>query len=173
MGTHSSNRKIKTIIATVVKGELFRGLKDVIKELGHDKLETIAIFKIYCEGCARVEDLHRLDGSIHSQSAKNLVETHYQQAPEKHALAFFDGLKDAGYTTFHMEPNLLHTSQVQQGAGTRFESSKVLRQVQHGFESSKSSAKSAKSKVRTRRLSPDNANASEEKEVQVLDTNNE
>jgi len=96
--------------ATVVNGEIFRGLKDVIKELGHEKLETIDIFKIDCEGCEWRTYTDWMGPDIPNLQ-QILVETH--QAPEKHALAFFDTLKDAGYATFHKEPNLLWTSNME------------------------------------------------------------
>jgi len=86
-----------------VAGKEYFGLKDTIKKLGHDKLETIDIFKIDCEGCEWETFGDWMDPDIPNLQ-QILVEVH--GAPKKHALKFFDGLKDAGYATFHKEPNI-------------------------------------------------------------------
>jgi len=86
-----------------VPGQQFYGLLDIIKLLGHEKLDVIDIFKIDCEKCewktfqdwlgAGIPILHQIQVELHN-------------APGKKAIDFFDTFERAGYLRFHKEANI-------------------------------------------------------------------
>jgi len=87
------------------KGEknVFKGLKDTVRELGHDALDVIDIFKIDCEGC-EWETYHDWMADDIPMLHQILVEVH--NAPMDKVLDFFDSLDAAGYLRYHKEPNI-------------------------------------------------------------------
>jgi hypothetical protein len=84
---------------------IFKTLKETIKELGHDDLPAIDIFKIDCEGCefTTQTDWIASDNTM-PMLQQILVEVHYPKA--NNANKFFDGFKNAGYVSFSKEHNI-------------------------------------------------------------------
>ena len=86
-----------------IPGQQFYGLLDIIKLLGHEKLDVIDIFKIDCEKCewktyqdwigAGIPLLHQIQVELHN-------------APGQKAIDFFDTFERAGYLRFHKEANI-------------------------------------------------------------------
>jgi len=83
-------------------GEKFYGLKDTIKLLGHENLETIDIFKIDCEKCEWATYQDWVAPGIPSLQQ---IQVELHNAPAK-AIDFFGTMEDAGYVRFHKEPNI-------------------------------------------------------------------
>ena len=86
-----------------IPGKSFYGLRDTIKLLGHDKLETIDIFKIDCEKC---EWETYMDWIADDMPLIHQIQVEVHGAPGQTALNFFDSLDRAGYLRFHKEPNI-------------------------------------------------------------------
>ena len=79
----------------------FKTMKQTVKELNHTG-RTIDIFKIDCEGCEWTTF-----GGWFSAGAilrQILVEVH--KTPRDKAPNFFLSMQEAGYVTFHKEPNI-------------------------------------------------------------------
>jgi hypothetical protein len=81
----------------------WQGLKDIIKLLGHEKLETIDVFKIDCEKCE-----WKTFGDWFQAGIPNLqqIQVELHGAPAAQVLNFFDSFEEAGYARFHKEPNI-------------------------------------------------------------------
>merc|ERR1719469_764779 len=80
----------------------FYGLKDTIKLLGHENLDTIDVFKIDCEGCEYKTFKDWIGPGIPSFQQ---IQVELHKAPIT-AIEFFDSLEEAGYARFHKEPNI-------------------------------------------------------------------
>eukprot|EP00547_Thalassionema_nitzschioides_P014303 CAMPEP_0194236982 /NCGR_PEP_ID=MMETSP0158-20130606/4124_1 /TAXON_ID=33649 /ORGANISM="Thalassionema nitzschioides, Strain L26-B" /LENGTH=374 /DNA_ID=CAMNT_0038970903 /DNA_START=11 /DNA_END=1135 /DNA_ORIENTATION=- len=83
-------------------GQRFYGLKDTIKLLGHENLDTIDIFKIDCEKCEWRTFQDWFAPGIPSMQQLQ-VELH--GAPQR-AIPFFTHMEESGYVRFHKEPNI-------------------------------------------------------------------
>merc|ERR1711957_1120450 len=85
--------------------QIYKTLKETIKELGHDDLPAIDIFKIDCEGCEFTThtDWVTSDNTI-PRFQQILVEVHNPKGGN--ANNFFDSFKNAGYVTFSKEHNI-------------------------------------------------------------------
>mmetsp|Transcript_2280 Transcript_2280/g.2642 ORF Transcript_2280/g.2642 Transcript_2280/m.2642 type:complete len:376 (-) Transcript_2280:2303-3430(-) len=83
-------------------GDKFYGLRDTIKLLGHENLETIDIFKIDCEKCEWGTYQDWVAPGIPSLQQ---IQVELHNAPTQ-AIAFFDTMEEAGYVRFHKEPNI-------------------------------------------------------------------
>jgi len=83
---------------------IFKTLKETIKELGHDDLPAIDIFKIDCEGCEFSTQADWVSDDTIPMLQQILVEVHYPNA--NNANKFFDGFKNAGYVSFSKEHNI-------------------------------------------------------------------
>ena len=89
-----------------VRGDIYHGLQDIVKLLGHEKLDVIDIFKIDCEKCEwdtyqdwlgkGIPLLHQIQVEVHD-------------APGQTAIDFFDSFERAGYLRFHKEPNIQYS----------------------------------------------------------------
>jgi hypothetical protein len=84
---------------------IFKTLKETIKELGHDDLPAIDIFKIDCEGCefTTQTDWIASDNTM-PMLQQILVEVHSPVAGIVNN--FFDSFKNAGYVIFSKEQNI-------------------------------------------------------------------
>lgn len=80
----------------------FKGLADTVKELGHENLDVIDIFKIDCEKCEWETYKDWTAPGIPSLQ-QILVELH--NAPPT-VIDFFNSLEEEGYVRFHKEPNI-------------------------------------------------------------------
>ena len=80
----------------------FYGLKDTIKLLGHENLDTVDVFKIDCEGCEYKTFRDWIGPGIPSFQQ---IQVELHNAPTT-AIEFFDSLEEAGYARFHKEPNI-------------------------------------------------------------------
>jgi len=84
---------------------IFKTLKETVKELGHDDLPAIDIFKIDCEGCEFTTQADWIGSDDTMPMLQQiLVEVHYPKA--NNANNFFDGFKNAGYVSFSKEHNI-------------------------------------------------------------------
>lgn len=89
---------------TVENGvEIFKTLKESIKDLGHDDLPAIDIFKIDCEGCEFEIQADWVSDDI-PLLQQILVEVHHPSTAT--ANKFFDSFKKAGYVSFSKEHNI-------------------------------------------------------------------
>ncbi|EJK74669.1 hypothetical protein THAOC_03642 [Thalassiosira oceanica] len=102
-GLGTAVKKGDVIPQRVNNGMRYKSLSDTVKELHHEKLDVIDIFKIDCEGCEW--DTHRdwVSGKVPLMH-QILVEVH--KAPIDKVLNFFDSLEKEGYLRFHKEPNI-------------------------------------------------------------------
>mmetsp|Transcript_1391 Transcript_1391/g.1794 ORF Transcript_1391/g.1794 Transcript_1391/m.1794 type:complete len:361 (-) Transcript_1391:62-1144(-) len=87
---------------TPAPGQRLYGLKDTIKLLGHENLDTIDIFKIDCDNCEWKTFKDWLDPDI-PMLQQIQVELHGARPA---AIDFFDGMEEEGYVRFHKEPNI-------------------------------------------------------------------
>ena len=83
--------------------QLYYGLLDTVRKLGHDKLEMIDVFKIDCESCEW--DIYQ-DWFHDSIPMLHQIQVEVHKAPRAKALDFFNGLENAGYVRTHKEPNI-------------------------------------------------------------------
>lgn len=84
------------------RGRKFFGLKDTMKLLGLENLDTIDIFKIDCEGCEYDTFKDWIDPDL-PVLQQIQVEIHNAKP---NVIDFFDTLREAGYARFHKEPNI-------------------------------------------------------------------
>lgn len=83
-------------------GYTLKGLHDIVKELGHEHLETIDIFKIDCEGC---EWTTFQDWVSPNMPRLQQIQVELHEAPLE-VIDFFNTLENAGYVRTHKEPNI-------------------------------------------------------------------
>jgi hypothetical protein len=83
-------------------GQKFYGLKDTVKLLGHENLDTIDVFKIDCEKCEWKTFQDWVAPGIPSLQQ---IQVEVHDAPPQ-AITLFDSLEEAGYVRFHKEPNI-------------------------------------------------------------------
>eukprot|EP00592_Proboscia_alata_P012339 CAMPEP_0194386440 /NCGR_PEP_ID=MMETSP0174-20130528/86372_1 /TAXON_ID=216777 /ORGANISM="Proboscia alata, Strain PI-D3" /LENGTH=300 /DNA_ID=CAMNT_0039175607 /DNA_START=215 /DNA_END=1117 /DNA_ORIENTATION=+ len=85
--------------------QIYKTLKETIKELGHDDLPAIDIFKIDCEGCEFETQTDWITSDDNMPMLQQiLVEVHMPRAGTVNK--FFDSFKNAGYVTFSKEQNI-------------------------------------------------------------------
>ena len=82
-------------------GGNFKTMKQTIEELGHGGRE-IDIFKIDCEGC----EWTTYQGWFNSGATLRQILVEVHNTPADTVNKFFTGVQDAGYVTFHKEPNI-------------------------------------------------------------------
>ena len=99
-GLKTSGEKVEERVAPRQQTQIFRTLNETIELLGH-RGQIIDIFKIDCEGCewGTFHDWVNADVDIR----QILVEVH--NVPPA-AQDFFLSMQNAGYVTFHKEPNI-------------------------------------------------------------------
>jgi len=91
----SARQKLKS-------GQMLKGLHDTVRELGHENLEAIDIFKIDCEGC---EWTTFQDWVSPNMPRLQQIQVELHKAPLE-VIDFFDTLEYAGYVRTHKEPNI-------------------------------------------------------------------
>mmetsp|Transcript_24778 Transcript_24778/g.44877 ORF Transcript_24778/g.44877 Transcript_24778/m.44877 type:complete len:360 (-) Transcript_24778:71-1150(-) len=87
---------------SVQPGAQYYGLRDTIKLLGHENLDTIDIFKIDCEKCEWKTFQDWVGPGIPSLQQ---IQVEVHGAPPE-AITFFDSFEEEGYVRFHKEPNI-------------------------------------------------------------------
>jgi len=85
------------------EGQPFYGLRDIVRILGHEKLDMIDIFKIDCDKC---EWRTYQDWLGHGIPILHQIQVEVHNAPGGKVIDFFDTFERAGYLRFHKEPNI-------------------------------------------------------------------
>ena len=83
-------------------GQTLYGLRDTIKLLGHENLDTIDIFKIDCDKC---EWQTFNDWFAPEIPSLQQIQVELHNAPRQ-AIDFFTTMEEEGYVRFHKEPNI-------------------------------------------------------------------
>eukprot|EP00526_Cylindrotheca_closterium_P010323 CAMPEP_0113634494 /NCGR_PEP_ID=MMETSP0017_2-20120614/17964_1 /TAXON_ID=2856 /ORGANISM="Cylindrotheca closterium" /LENGTH=397 /DNA_ID=CAMNT_0000545201 /DNA_START=204 /DNA_END=1397 /DNA_ORIENTATION=- /assembly_acc=CAM_ASM_000147 len=79
----------------------FKTMKETIETLGHTG-KVIDVFKIDCEGC----EWTTFQGWFNSGATLRQILVEVHKTPIDTVIPFFTGMQDAGYVTFHKEPNI-------------------------------------------------------------------
>merc|ERR1719188_1711632 len=104
-GVHYHRWGIDSTSYTTGKGEVFKNLKDTVKELGHEG-RVIDIFKIDCEGCELTSFSSWFDAKVTLRQI--LVEVHAFKNEVKlpQTVDLFQRFYREGYVITHKEPNM-------------------------------------------------------------------